>query len=185
MISLIIFCLLNNYLSLKTRSSDNCLYWHYVVSCQVPNLVNTNLPVTAVLPMLVTEVKRLGFKARTGSRSSPKTGCRIQNASKPGVARVAAAEGTAITAKQNQSKQQAEKKNQAINQLRKLLVQGNKRVEALATVIQHLFTEVLLLQTVKILIPPAVEQKLSYLLTAREHIICTLLQYVGISVKYY
>ncbi|XP_035030369.1 microtubule-associated tumor suppressor 1 homolog isoform X2 [Hippoglossus stenolepis] len=107
----------------------------------VPNLVNTNLPVTAVLPMLVTEVKRLGFKARTGSRSSPKTGCRIQNASKPGVARVAAAEGTAITAKQNQSKQQAEKRNQAINQLRKLLVQGNKRVEALATVIQHLFTE--------------------------------------------
>ncbi|XP_060941655.1 microtubule-associated tumor suppressor 1 homolog [Limanda limanda] len=107
----------------------------------VPNLVNTNMPVTAVPPMLVTEVKRLGFKARTGSRSSPKTGCRIQNASKPGVARVAAAEGTVITAKQNQSKQQAEKKNQVINQLRKLLVQGNKRVEALATVIQHLFTE--------------------------------------------
>lgn len=44
--------------------------------------------------------------------------------------------------KQNQSKEQAEKKNQAIAQLRKLLVQGNKRVEALATVIQHLFTEV-------------------------------------------
>ncbi|XP_069386947.1 microtubule-associated tumor suppressor 1 homolog isoform X3 [Paralichthys olivaceus] len=108
---------------------------------QVPNLVNTNLPVTAVLPMLVTEVKRLGFKARTGSRSSPKTGCRMQNASKPGVARVAAVEGMAITAKQNLSKQQAEKNNQAINQLRKLLVQGNKRVEALATVIQHLFTE--------------------------------------------
>lgn len=43
--------------------------------------------------------------------------------------------------KQNQSKEQAEKKNQAIAQLRKLLVQGNKRVEALATVIQHLFTE--------------------------------------------
>uniref|UniRef100_A0A3B4EV67 Microtubule associated tumor suppressor 1b n=1 Tax=Pundamilia nyererei TaxID=303518 RepID=A0A3B4EV67_9CICH len=38
-------------------------------------------------------------------------------------------------------KEQAEKKNQAIAQLRKLLVQGNKRVEALATVIQHLFTE--------------------------------------------
>uniref|UniRef100_A0A3Q0RGE7 Microtubule associated tumor suppressor 1b n=1 Tax=Amphilophus citrinellus TaxID=61819 RepID=A0A3Q0RGE7_AMPCI len=41
----------------------------------------------------------------------------------------------------NHSKEQAEKKNQAIAQLRKLLVQGNKRVEALATVIQHIFTE--------------------------------------------
>lgn len=47
-----------------------------------------------------------------------------------------------VTAKQNQSKEQAEKKNQAISQLKKLLVQGNRRVEALATVIQHLFTEV-------------------------------------------
>ncbi|XP_076584210.1 uncharacterized protein LOC143319279 isoform X2 [Chaetodon auriga] len=82
----------------------------------------------------------LGFKARTGSRSSTKTGFRLQNAPKPGAAEAVVADGTVIT-KQNQSKEQAEKKNQVINQLRKLLVQGNKRVEALATVIQHLFTE--------------------------------------------
>uniref|UniRef100_A0A3Q4BGC1 Uncharacterized protein n=1 Tax=Mola mola TaxID=94237 RepID=A0A3Q4BGC1_MOLML len=40
-----------------------------------------------------------------------------------------------------QSHVQVEKRNQAIAQLRRLLVQGNKRVEALATVVQHLFTE--------------------------------------------
>ncbi|KAM6939573.1 uncharacterized protein FYW49_008042 [Xenentodon cancila] len=48
-------------------------------------------------------------------------------------------EGT-IAAKRNQNKEQAERRNQAISQLRRLLVQGNRRVEALATVIQHLFT---------------------------------------------
>lgn len=116
-------------------------------------MVKANSPATPALPVLVAEVTNtgsgttgasgLGFKARTASRSSPKAGSRVQNASKPGVARVAAVDGTTVTAKQNQSKEQAEKKNQAINQLRKLLVQGNKRVEALATVIQHLFTEVL------------------------------------------
>ncbi|KAL3067631.1 hypothetical protein OYC64_017372 [Pagothenia borchgrevinki] len=46
-----------------------------------------------------------------------------------------------VAAKQNQSKEQAEKKNQALSQLRRLLLQGNRRVEALATVIQHLFIE--------------------------------------------
>lgn len=46
-----------------------------------------------------------------------------------------------VQSKLNPSREQADKKNQAINQLRKLLVQGNKRVEALATVIQHLFSE--------------------------------------------
>ncbi|XP_035492626.2 microtubule-associated tumor suppressor 1 homolog isoform X2 [Scophthalmus maximus] len=117
----------------------------------VPDVVKANSPATPALPVLVAEVTNtgsgttgasgLGFKARTASRSSPKAGSRVQNASKPGVARVAAVDGTTVTAKQNQSKEQAEKKNQAINQLRKLLVQGNKRVEALATVIQHLFTE--------------------------------------------
>lgn len=116
-------------------------------------MVNANAPVTPVLPAPATDatntasgttgVSSPGFKARTGSRSSPKTGSRLQNASKPSAAgAVAAADGT-VTAKQNQSREQSEKKNQAINQLRKLLVQGNKRVEALATVIQHLFTEVL------------------------------------------
>uniref|UniRef100_A0A4W6CYX7 Microtubule associated tumor suppressor 1b n=1 Tax=Lates calcarifer TaxID=8187 RepID=A0A4W6CYX7_LATCA len=116
----------------------------------VPDLVNANSPITPALPVLVAEVTNtgsgttgasgLGFKARTSSRSSPKTGSRIQNASKPGVARSAVVDGM-VMAKQNQSKEQAEKKNQAINQLRKLLVEGNKRVEALATVIQHLFNE--------------------------------------------
>ncbi|XP_023287142.1 protein piccolo-like isoform X2 [Seriola lalandi dorsalis] len=114
---------------------------------QVPDLVNGNLPVTSVLPVLVAEVTNtgssttgasgLGFKATTGSRSSPKTGSCVQNASRPGPRSVVADR----TAKQNQSKEQAEKKNHAILQLRKLLLQGNKRVEALATVIQHLFTE--------------------------------------------
>lgn len=52
--------------------------------------------------------------------------------------------GTAapVTAKQNQNKEQVERKNQALVQLRRLLVQGNRKVEALAAVIQHLFSEV-------------------------------------------
>ncbi|KAM9363254.1 uncharacterized protein ABDE67_014660 [Symphorus nematophorus] len=116
----------------------------------VPDVVNANAPVTPVLPAPATDTTNTGsgttgssvpgFKARTGSRSSPKTASRLQNASKPGAAGGVVADGTA-PAKQNQSKEQAEKKNQAINQLRKLLVQGNRRVEALATVIQHVFTE--------------------------------------------
>lgn len=115
-------------------------------------MVNANAPATPALPVPVTDTTNtgsgttgasvVGFKARTGSRSSPKTGSRLQNASKPGAAAAVVADGT-IATKQNQSKEQAEKKNQAINQLRRLLVQGNKKVEALATVIQHLFTEVL------------------------------------------
>lgn len=117
--------------------------------------MNANAPVTPVLPAPVpdtthtgsstTGASGVGFKARTASRSSPRTGSRLQNASKPitaGTAAAVAADGT-MAVKQNQSKEQAEKKNQAIIQLRRLLVQGNKRVEALATVIQHLFTEVL------------------------------------------
>ncbi|KAM9398744.1 uncharacterized protein mtus1b isoform 1-T6 [Salvelinus alpinus] len=36
---------------------------------------------------------------------------------------------------------QCEKKNQSLQQLRRLLEQGNRRIEALATVVQHLFTE--------------------------------------------
>lgn len=115
-------------------------------------MVNANAPVTPILPVPATDATNtgsgtngasgLGFKARTGSRSSPKTGSRLHNAFKPNSVRAAVADGT-VTTKQHQSKEQAEKKNQAISQLRKLLVQGNKRVEALATVIQHLFTEVL------------------------------------------
>lgn len=115
-------------------------------------MVNSNTPVTPVVPVPVTESTNTGsgttgspghgFKARTGSRSSPKTGSRMHSASKPGVAGPVVSNGT-VEAKQNQSKEQTEKKSQAINQLRKLLIQGNRRVEALATVIQHLFTEVL------------------------------------------
>ncbi|XP_071361832.1 microtubule-associated tumor suppressor 1 homolog isoform X2 [Trachinotus anak] len=116
---------------------------------QVSDVVNANSPVIPVLPVLVAEVTNtgsgttgasgLGFKARTGSRSSPKTGTLTQNTYRPGP-RAVAADGT-VTAKQNQNKEQAEKKNQAVIQLRRLLLQGNKRVEALATVIQHMFTE--------------------------------------------
>ncbi|XP_019899363.2 microtubule-associated tumor suppressor 1 homolog isoform X2 [Esox lucius] len=36
---------------------------------------------------------------------------------------------------------QWEKKNQCVQQLRRLLAQGNRRIEALATVVQHLFSE--------------------------------------------
>ncbi|XP_069569980.1 microtubule-associated tumor suppressor 1 homolog isoform X1 [Brachyistius frenatus] len=112
----------------------------------IPDVVNGNSPAAPALPAPAatttatsgpTVVSGLNFKVRTGSRSSPKTGSRLQNASRPGVAGTVVVDGT----KQNQSKEQSEKKNQAINQLRKLLVQGNRRVEALATVIQHVFTE--------------------------------------------
>ncbi|XP_071388858.1 microtubule-associated tumor suppressor 1 homolog A-like [Centroberyx affinis] len=121
----------------------------------VPDLVNANGPVTPVLPVPTADTTHtgsgttgtfgLGFRARTGSRTSPKAGSRLQNGSKPGAVEAGsgsptAADGT-VQAKQNQRKEQAEKKNQGINHLRRLLVQGNKRVEALATVIQHLFSE--------------------------------------------
>ena len=43
-----------------------------------------------------------------------------------------------------QYRAQCEKKNQSLQQLRRLLDQGNRRIEALATVVQHLFTEVTL-----------------------------------------
>ncbi|XP_054633939.1 mucin-5AC-like isoform X2 [Dunckerocampus dactyliophorus] len=82
----------------------------------------------------------LGFKARPRSRSSPKHGAHLQSASKPSAAGANVADSV-FTAKQNHNKELVEKKNQSITQLRKLLVQGNKRVEALATVIQHLFIQ--------------------------------------------
>ncbi|KAK9540283.1 hypothetical protein VZT92_002745 [Zoarces viviparus] len=137
----------------------------------VPDVVNANAPVMAVLPVPApdttntgsgtTGASGLGFKAKNGSRSSPKTASRLQNTSKPGAAGAVVVDRM-VTAKQNQSKELAEKKNQAINQLRKLLVQGNKRVEALAIVIQQLFTEVLRLficlpNSQNTLTPPAVE----------------------------
>ncbi|KAM7010249.1 uncharacterized protein LKV04_002051 [Tautogolabrus adspersus] len=121
---------------------------------EVPEVVKANTPVTPVPAADTTTTTTttttgsgttgasgLGFKARTGSRSSPRTGSRLQPASRPVSAGAAVVGDGAVQNKPNQSKEQAEKKNQALNQLRKLLIQGNKRVEALATVIQHLFTE--------------------------------------------
>lgn len=103
--------------------------------CQVTDAVNTSTAVVPVLPAPGADAA----KARTGSRSSPKTASRVQGTSRPGVGGApAASEGT----KRNQNKEQAERRNQAIIQLRRLLVQGNRRVEALATVVQHLFSTV-------------------------------------------
>lgn len=112
-------------------------------------MVNANPPLT---PLPATDTTNagsgptaapgLGFKARTGSRSSPRAGSRLQSAPKSASGGAAAVSDGPVQSKANQSREQAEKKNQAIDQLRKLLVQGNKRVEALATVIQHLFSEV-------------------------------------------
>lgn len=111
-------------------------------------MVNANAPVPPCIPVPASEATNPtpgftaaltpGFKARSGSRSSPKAGSRPQSSSRAGAP--AELEGS-VSAKQ--SREQAEKKNQAISRLRKLLVQGNRRVEALATVIQHLVTEVL------------------------------------------
>ncbi|XP_054881138.1 microtubule-associated tumor suppressor 1 homolog A isoform X2 [Poeciliopsis prolifica] len=107
----------------------------------VPDVLNGNSPVTPALPVPSPDGSSAtsgsaaptgpGLKARTGSRSSPKHGPRPQHASRPGAA----------PTKQNQNKEQVERKNQAIVQLRRLLVQGNRKVEALAAVIQHLFSE--------------------------------------------
>lgn len=99
----------------------------------MPDVVNGNAPGTPVA-----DVNNADCVSRSGSRSVLKTTNRPQNAAK-----ASAADGTA-TAKHNQSKEQSEKKKQqAIAQLKRMLVQGNKRVEALATVIQHVFSEVL------------------------------------------
>ncbi|XP_047220653.1 microtubule-associated tumor suppressor 1 homolog isoform X3 [Girardinichthys multiradiatus] len=116
----------------------------------VPDVLNANIPVTPTLPVpspddSITTSGCAGptgpaLKARTGSRSSPKHRSRLQHASRPGVGGAVAPVGT-VTVKQNQNKEQMERKNQAIIQLRRLLVQGNRRVEALAVVIQHLFSE--------------------------------------------
>ncbi|XP_038144103.1 microtubule-associated tumor suppressor 1 homolog [Cyprinodon tularosa] len=113
----------------------------------VPDVLNANTPTSPALPVPALDGSNTtpgpagpagpGLKARTGSRSSPKHGGRPQHASRPGVGGTAAP----VTAKQNQNKEQVERKNQALVQLRRLLVQGNRKVEALAAVIQHLFSE--------------------------------------------
>ncbi|XP_037546388.1 nascent polypeptide-associated complex subunit alpha, muscle-specific form [Nematolebias whitei] len=115
-----------------------------------PEVLNTSSPATAAPTVPAPDAASTTsgpsgpagsrFKARTGSRSSPRTGLRPQNASRPGAGRTASLEEP-VPAKQNQNKEQVEKKNQALVQLRRLLVQGNQKVEALATVVQHLLTQ--------------------------------------------
>ncbi|XP_037110124.1 microtubule-associated tumor suppressor 1 homolog isoform X1 [Syngnathus acus] len=102
---------------------------------QGQDVVNTSVPVTPVYVSINAGLGTTGpsapaFKARTSSRSSPKNGMRLQSASKPAV----------VAAKPNQSKEITEKKKQA-SHLWKLVIQANKKVEAFATVIQHLFKE--------------------------------------------
>ncbi|XP_042172996.1 microtubule-associated tumor suppressor 1 homolog A [Oncorhynchus tshawytscha] len=60
----------------------------------------------------------------------------VVSASRPAWALVEAKPATVA-----QYRAQCEKKNQSLQQLRRLLEQGNRRIEALATVVQHLFTE--------------------------------------------
>ncbi|XP_034045184.1 mucin-5AC-like isoform X2 [Thalassophryne amazonica] len=123
---------------------------HQAAADLVPDHVNCNASTPAFQNADTTNAVpgttgSAGFKARTGLRSSPKTASRLQNISKlssagnAGVSQ-SAADGK-VQARMNQNKEQLEKKNQAISHLRKLLVQGNRRVEALATVIQHIFIE--------------------------------------------
>ncbi|XP_072318721.1 uncharacterized protein [Eucyclogobius newberryi] len=80
-------------------------------------------------------------KPKASARSSPKTASRLQPSAPRTTPCPAPAPAPVEDASVKQSKEQAEKKNQAIVQLKKLLLQGNRRVEALALVIQHIFTE--------------------------------------------
>ncbi|XP_061686070.1 microtubule-associated tumor suppressor 1 homolog A-like isoform X1 [Syngnathoides biaculeatus] len=101
----------------------------------VPDVVNANVPGAQVSSVAVTVSTNSGsgikgppaptFKSRPGSRSSPKHRTRLKNA---------------VTAKQKQTEEPTEKKNQT-GQLWELLDQANRKAEALATVIQHLFNE--------------------------------------------
>lgn len=99
----------------------------------MPDVVNGNSPGA---DFKTTNSVSSATAARSGSRSVLKATNRPQNATK-----ASAVDGT--TTKPSQNKEQAEKKKQAIAQLKRMLIQGNKRVEALATVIQHVFSEVL------------------------------------------
>lgn len=100
-------------------------------------MVNGNSPVAPVADFKTTNSVSSAAAARSGSRSVLKATNRPQNAAK-----ASAVDGAAAT-KASQSKEQAERKKQAVAQLKRMLIQGNKRVEALATVIQHVFSEVL------------------------------------------
>lgn len=105
----------------------------------MPDAANGNAPVATVAP--VADFKSANAvsstaAARPGSRSALKAASHPQSASK------ASGADATVPTKHNQSREHAEKKKQAIAQLRRMLIQGNKRVEALATVIQHVFSEV-------------------------------------------
>lgn len=100
--------------------------------------MNGNAPVTPGADFKPANTVPGSTAARAGARSLLRATSRPQTSAK-----ASAADGTT---KHNQSKEHAEKKRQAVAQLRRMLVQGNKRVEALATVIQHVFSEVLQLK---------------------------------------
>ncbi|XP_077461172.1 microtubule-associated tumor suppressor 1 homolog A isoform X1 [Stigmatopora argus] len=69
-------------------------------------------------------------RAKNVARSSPKNGPRSPSAPKTG----------GVVSKLHQGKESAEKKNQSA-QIWRLLSQANRKVEALATVVQHIFKE--------------------------------------------
>lgn len=100
--------------------------------------MNGNAAVTPGADFKTTNTVPGGTAARAGARSLLKATSRPQTSAK-----ASTADGTT---RHNQSKEHAEKKRQAVAQLRRMLVQGNKRVEALAMVIQHIFSEVLQLK---------------------------------------
>ncbi|KAK7929786.1 hypothetical protein WMY93_006181 [Mugilogobius chulae] len=106
----------------------------------VPDVLNSNSSAAPRAPDTTSSAPSPSLsKPRTSvSRSSPKTASRLQ----PGAPRTAPSSAPAPVEEVKQAKEQVEKKNQAVVQLKKLLLQGNRRVEALALVIQHLFNEV-------------------------------------------
>lgn len=137
---------LNNWAQTQTQNVPEDL--SLLSSSQVSDVTNGNSSGSAILPAAdppsPTGPAVSGFRTRTGPRSNTKTASRLQNASRPAVGGAAD--------KQNQNKE-TEGKNQAVVQLRRLLLQGNRRVEALATVIQHLFSAVTLTSFCSLLLP--------------------------------
>ncbi|XP_074543753.1 microtubule-associated tumor suppressor 1 homolog A-like isoform X2 [Halichoeres trimaculatus] len=115
---------------------------------QAPDMVNSN---TLVTPLPASDTTNTGsgtpaasgpgLKARTGSPSSPQAWAQPQSAPKPVTGGEVVVSNGPVQSKLNPSREQAEKKSQTLNQLKRLLLQGNRRMEALATVIQHLFSE--------------------------------------------
>ncbi|XP_055086469.1 LOW QUALITY PROTEIN: microtubule-associated tumor suppressor 1 homolog [Periophthalmus magnuspinnatus] len=104
----------------------------------VPDAVNTpsasRVPLVDTISSSSAQSPTLS-KPKTSARSSPKTASRLQ----PSAPRTTPSSSLVEDVKQ--SKEQVERKSQTIVQLRSFLLQGNRRVEALALVIQHLFSE--------------------------------------------